>query len=205
MKERDYGLALIFSLAVSVLVLSGCASESQLETDANALCNAFDPDYLKSEYEGMWLSDVEMAIYDNLGDTIETDEIRSLIAGRSTINNYSEVYPFIKGGVEKALGAPWNCQDMAAFYDITFAPAGRSEEAERLELRQVDGLVFSVGDVVVDFAEAGSAAKTIEDHFGRPESVAIHFSGSRQDALPQVLEVMTEIGVQNVKTSAPGH
>ncbi|MFC4258102.1 hypothetical protein ACFOZ5_03540 [Marinobacter lacisalsi] len=94
---------------------------------------------------------------------------------------------------------------MAAFYDITFAPAARGEETQRLELRQVDELVFSVGDVVVDFAEAGSAVKTIEDHFGKPESVAIHFSGSSQDALSQVLDVMTKIGVQNVKAVAPGH
>lgn len=67
MKEKDDRVPFTFALALSVVVLSGCDSESQLEADANALCNAFDPEYLKGEYEGMWLSDVEMAVYDNLG------------------------------------------------------------------------------------------------------------------------------------------
>lgn len=200
MKEKDDRVPFTFALALSVVVLSGCDSESQLEADANALCNAFDPEYLKGEYEGMWLSDVEMAVYDNLGEAIETEEIKSLIAGRSDINNYSQVYPFIKERIEDALGASWSCQDMAAFYDISFVPATSGEETEVLELRQVDGLVFSMDDVVIDFSEAGTAAKTIEDNFGNPESVAVHFSGSGQDVLPQVLEVMTEIGVQNVNS-----
>jgi hypothetical protein len=85
MKEKDARVPVFFALALSVVALSGCNSESQLEADANVLCNAFDPEYLKSEYEGMWLSDVEMAVYDNLGEAIETDEIKSLIAGRSDI------------------------------------------------------------------------------------------------------------------------
>ncbi|MFC4260054.1 hypothetical protein ACFOZ5_13600 [Marinobacter lacisalsi] len=96
MKEKDERVPFIFALVLSVVVLSGCNPESQLEADANALCNAFDPEYLKSEYEGMWLSDVEMAVYDSLEEAIETDEIRSVIAGRSDIDNYSQVYPLTR-------------------------------------------------------------------------------------------------------------
>ena len=134
-EEKGYRVPFIFALVLSVVALSGCDSESQLEADANALCNAFDPENLKSDYEGMWLSDVEVAVYDSLEEAIETDEIRSVIAGRSNIDNYSQVYPSVKEDMENALGTPWDCQDMASFYDIRFVPAASGEITAPLEPR----------------------------------------------------------------------
>lgn len=132
-------------LSASVIAITGCDSGRQLEADANTFCKAFDPEYLKSRYEGMWLPDVEKEIYDNLKEEISTAEVKRVIASRSAIGNYSKVYPYIKEGMDNALGAPWHCRNMAAFYDITFFPAAGGEDTERLELRQVnaDGAVFA--------------------------------------------------------------
>ncbi|MFC4258107.1 hypothetical protein ACFOZ5_03565 [Marinobacter lacisalsi] len=135
MKEKDARVPVFFAMALSVAAFSGCDSESQLEADASALCNAFDPEHLRNEYEGMWLSDVEMAVYVSLENTIETEEVQSVIAGRSDIDNYSQVYPSVKEGMEDALAASWDCQNMASFYEISFVPATGREITEPLELR----------------------------------------------------------------------
>lgn len=153
-------------LSASVIAITGCDSGRQLEADANTLCKAFEPEYLKSRYEGMWLSDVEKEIYDNLKEEISTTEVKGVIASRSAIDNYAQVYPYIKESMENALGASWHCQNMASFYDITFVPDASGEEAERLELRQVnsDGAVFAHdnGLLVAAYLEYETFEKTDE-------------------------------------------
>lgn len=205
MKKNNLKKLFIFSLTWSVIVLSGYRSENQLAADANTLCDAFEPTHLKNEYEGMWLSDVEKAVYEDLEEDIKTDEVKAVIAGRSEIGNYAEVYPFIKTGIEDVMGAPWSCQNMASFYDLEFVPATSpaQETASILEIQQVEGLIFLADDVEIDFSNPGNAADVIRDNFGESKKVTIRFSGESQDGLPQILEVMTEIGVQDVKTVTP--
>lgn len=205
MKRGTYRTPFTLCLAFSFTVLSACGSEDQLTTDADTLCDAFDPTSLKNEYEGMWLSDVEKAIYENLEEDLETDEVKAVIADRGNIGNYADVYPFIKDGIEDVTSAPWSCQDMASFYEIDFVPASDSDQATAnvLEIRQVEGFTFLIDDVEVDFSETQRAAAVIRDNFGEPETVTIRLSGENGDEMPKVLEVMTEIGVQNVKTVTP--
>ncbi|MFL1482730.1 hypothetical protein [Marinobacter sp. LN3S78] len=159
MTERSHRQPFIFSLMLSVIAINGCDSGNQLAADAKALCDAFDPEHLKSEYEGMWLSDAEKAIYANLAESIETDEVKAVIAGRSGIDNYAQVYPAIKERMEDALGASWNCQDMASFYDIDFTPSSEQEDVSVLEAQQVDGPVLQIDDVEIDFSDAQSSCR----------------------------------------------
>jgi|SRR5690554_359171 len=205
MRRETFKTPVALFFAFSLSALSACGSDSQLMADADILCDAFDPEVLKQKYTGLWLSDVEKAIYENLEEDLETDELKAVIGGRATISNYADIYPYIRDRVKEATGSPWECQNMASFYEIDFVPPGTPDRPTTsvLEIQQVAGLTFLIDDVKVDFSEPQHAADIIRDKFGEPQSVTIRLAGESKDELPKVLEVMNEIGAQSVKTVTP--